>query len=86
MVSDYLSNIDEALAVLTRVQMRLSGVQSALATCSFGSWEGQAAQAAREERLHIVSEMGAMNESLNAAEMDFEECRNMLVSSAVTAF
>ena len=82
MVSDHLQDIDEVLAVLSGIQMRLGGVEAELATCSFGSWEGQTARAAREERQKIVVDMNNAYDILATAERHFEDYRSELIVSA----
>lgn len=78
----HLTDIDELLALLASIHTRLAAVETTLATCPFGSWSGQAARAAKEERHEIVTKMNTLHEILNAAESNIEDCRTELILSA----
>lgn len=84
MLTEQLEEVDELLSLIMQAHARLNSIETALVMCSFGAWQGAAAQNAHESRLHIAARMDHAQEYLNAAQAYLDHYRTMLHAHALT--
>lgn len=86
MLNVQLEEVNELLALLAQTQARISSIETTLVLCSFGLWEGPAAQEAQESRRQMVMYMNHAQEHLATARAHLDDYRSDLHTAALAFF
>lgn len=84
MLNDHLEEVDDLLYCIMQIDAGINSIETSLVTCSFGSWQGAAAQEAWHGRQQIVAQMNHAQDYLSAAEVYLDEYRNTMHTNALT--